>query len=580
MENRIYDKSWDFLFKADEAELKEIHNALQNNGIKDLLDLDKDNINPDTVIACLQNSVCKKQDKSINYKSFISTLCNHLELNLKMSDTGVDDIENTLMSYYLQEVLKHCPERYLNDIKAALNLINDDRESMAKEVAVKTKASTSFKKTLPFLATISTSTWLTIRSLAAFAPTVMSTMLGPMGLAVGALSAAFLGKSFTFSKKDKATKILPAVFVIIRIRREQSFEIQDSDSAINYVDYLIRSNTTSNNLTKVANDLYYNLNNPNQPNPILSKFEINKLSPFKDQINAHLTQYHKTNYIKSNTERIDLGNSTSFQLNKEDISSLNREQLEKLLEKTLKEVSSYKESIDSYKAILHGIRHNLSCDFQKALDPYRDYLDDKRHNKQSKITDDTIKSALSAGETIIESLKRAGDQEYNEAKTIDLVHELKTVFSNDCNFTILYSDTMPKQAMIDFDPLTLHTDVLNNIRKNLEKHAFGQYSDRITKKTDNLVLISITGNAENWTLTISNNGSAFLGKQKDCNKVFEYGKSYSNVPSTGTGMFFIKQAIKHYGGDIQFKILDNSIYKVQYLLTFKKHKNEIQSSLA
>lgn len=568
MENRIYDKSWDFLFKADEAELKEIHNALQNNGIKDLLDLDKDNINPDTVIACLQNSVCKKQDKSINYKSFISTLCNHLELNLKMSDTGVDDIENTLMSYYLQEVLKHCPERYLNDIKAALNLINDDRESMAKEVAAKAKTSSSFKKTLPFLATISTSTWLTIRSLAAFAPTVMSTMLGPMGLAVGALSTAFMGKSFIHSKKDKATRLLPAAFVIIRIRREQTFEIQDVNSAINYVEYLIKSNKTANNISDAANLIINTLNDPihTQTNE-LTKFETSKLLPYKQQIITYLlSQYFHFDLIPEINQTTSIYNTIHIK-NKHinNNLSIKNDDLYAKISSYESTIHSYEEQLNYYKELLHRIRHNLAPDFAQVLRPYKLYFDDADYS----FNEDDIKNALEAGKNVIETLNSIGKENDSKVCAVNLYEEVHKVFSDNDTFTIHWGKNIPQNAYIAFNQ-SFRTDVLNNIRSNILVHAFGSYADNIVPKSNRIVFIDIIENNDYWVLNILNNGAEFPCSINPSD-VFKLGTNYGTHRSSGTGMHYIQSAINNFGGSVEFIPLQNSFYKVQYLIKLKKY---------
>ena len=143
------------------------------------------------------------------------------------------------------------------------------------------------------------------------------------------------------------------------------------------------------------------------------------------------------------------------------------------------------------------------------------------------------------------------------------------VFSDNDTFTIHWGKNIPQNAYIAFNQ-SFRTDVLNNIRSNILAHAFGSYADNIVPKSNRIVFIDIKENNGYWVLNILNNGAEFP-RSINPSDVFKLGTSYGTNRSSGTGMHYIQSAINNFGGSVEFIPLQNSFYKVQYLIKLKKY---------
>lgn len=254
---------------------------------------------------------------------------------------------------------------------------------------------------------------------------------------------------------------------------------------------------------------------------------------------------------------------------------------ERLTEEVLQRIDRLAESYDRlkksleeseeknriYDMMLHGIRHNLAPIFANAMRPYKDYI----AYPEDGFPVDDVQNAVRNGETVVSVLKKAGLSDHSAAEPVNLSQSVRDVFGQDCLFTVSYDEDFPENAVIMFDRDSLMAEVLNNVRTNIEDHAFGHYSEEVRPVSSRHVHISLSEKGGFWTLSVSNDGDPFPGGI-DPRKVFEYGTYYddSNSKERGTGMFFLERAVSHFGGKVEFLPIEANMYTVEYRITFKK----------
>ena len=130
---------------------------------------------------------------------------------------------------------------------------------------------------------------------------------------------------------------------------------------------------------------------------------------------------------------------------------------------------------------------------------------------------------------------------------------------------------MPNEAFGVFNKHSFETNVLNNIKGNLRKHAFGAFSEDMEQKANRRVQISMKELDGCWTIYIRNNGEPFPATA-NISEIWDYGRSFGRQASEegGTGMFYIKDTVEHFGGTVDFVPLFMGDFTVEYRITIKK----------
>ena len=161
-------------------------------------------------------------------------------------------------------------------------------------------------------------------------------------------------------------------------------------------------------------------------------------------------------------------------------------------------------------------------------------------------------------------------KQYLNNKDYNLLEVIQEVM-DDLNAVVIYSGSeycLDCSVKIDLNDFKDH--VLDNIRNNIELHAFGTKQFRNVPLYDRHVKIEIMEGEHYFMVKIFNNGTPFRG---DIKRVFEYGYKYGEQEHTGIGMYNIRKTMNDLGGDILFYSLpndDNSRYTTVYAIKIKK----------
>ena len=568
--------SWAFIVKADKKDLGEVKSSLKACGCKDI----PSPLSGEGIITYFSNFIRNNGD--VEYRKFLSDLEAILDpsINRSFSNITVESFEDNLMSFYLQEIIKKCPEKDLPDIKAALSLTNRERTTMIKEVSMKSRTSDAFRLALPAVLSSITLGSKAILSISAALSAGLGLYLGPLApLAIGAGVIANKVITSRSEAKRKAFSIIPAVFVLIKIRREYEATIDNANDAVRYVDYLLKCNTSSNGIQSAAIQARKDIEKKGEDDGVVLRVkDIHMLVPFEHEVMQYLSSYahvpntslantsfptKRNKYISGIEEYVDDTQSSGLE-----ISEIDR--LKQVISETSEENSVLKEKVKYYEEVLHGIRHNLSPDFAESLRPYRQYMYCVSNGLDTSFPVEDVPHALKIGEIIADILNEAGKVEYGSVETVDLVSEIDSIFSK-CDFNVIKEEPFPTEAVIKFNARDLHTMVMNNIRTNIDDHAFGSAYEKSRQATDKLVSMALFEDEEFWHLVIQNNGTPFPDNVNP-EEVFEYGKCFdtSSRGDRGTGFYYLSKAMSHFGGECGFVPQHDSAYTVKLILKFKK----------
>ena len=113
-------------------------------------------------------------------------------------------------------------------------------------------------------------------------------------------------------------------------------------------------------------------------------------------------------------------------------------------------------------------------------------------------------------------------------------------------------------------------NVLNNVKKNLREHAFGLFLSGQVSKDGLVVSMSVDDGGDYWILRINNNGMP-IPDRADLRRIWDFGQSFgSKSAGSGTGLFYLKEAVLHYGGKVDIVRNPEIGFSVGYVMEFKK----------
>ena len=583
----IKDNSWEFFENASGTDIYEASKALELSGIDGPSTL----YSPQAILDCIFIHRYGEA-KRVSYERFIQDLFYDLDISNGSGIDGLSEKEDAILLSILTRTVKSLDDDQLAQFREALGLTNTSRDAIVREMSAKAATSDQFRKILPVIScsmlglgtdlTLFTSLgvgYFTVsRILGAFVP-----LAGLFGVTIWS-AISLLGKH----NKRKAEKILPAVVVLIRIRRDYYTTFNSAKNAIDYVKALLQ--TSSSDLEKYAIAMLVSIlraDNTYEERNIGDLDRVEAMSGFHaddtvpDRKREVLKPYYKNvedylcSFIKGKGDHMkvieilfphDQFDGCDHEL-KQSVSTL--ETVEK--ETDREEVFSsprfveLEKRVGQLERILHGIRHNLAPDFANAMNPYREFMEDP----SVPITLEEAKQAERIGSRIVSVIMNAGREEYGKEEIIDLKEEFVAEFKGE-PYSVDFGD-IPQNARAVFNKIDFETKVLNNIKKNLCQHAFGGVSIDVVPLEDRLVRIRIDDENEYWLIRISNNGAEFP-PNVDTQKVWSFGCSFGNQAAEdgGTGMYYLREAVEHFGGSVAFNRLTDGDFTVEYLLKLKK----------
>lgn len=580
MENKQSDGSWDFLLNASGTDIYDVNNALSMSGIKDSVEY-----SPLMELDCILIHRYGKNDP-VGYGQFIDDICKDLSIKTESGEDSLVEKENSILLFILTKTIKSFNKEQLDEFRRASGLINTDKDALIREMTAKASYSETFSKILPFIT--SSVLGVGIGSLASLSAVglgffVVSRVIGAVLPVIGlGLTAGSILMGMGKQRGKNAQKILPVVTVLIRIRREYEYVFDSPKSAVDYLRSLIQSSDTENKsgfATAMlvaflrADDSFEQKEMLNRMEELsgfsasltISERKLEVLKPYYDQCVSYLTscvtdetiQKFITQYqIESTQHQIESLVSTIQ-------SSLPPEKTDETIvalssEDASRRIAELEARVLHYERILHGIRHNLAPDFANVSRPYKRFLD-----HDIAITRNQAEKAIERGERVVSLLKRAGKEEFGAPDVFNLSDVIKPYFEDEKYVVVLQE--IPPVAMVSINKLSFEIYVLNNIKNNIEQHAFGGISEEVMSYKDRKVRVCIVEEEPYWRLCVANNGERFP-ENASVERIWEYGVSYSSemTEDGGTGMFFIREAVEHFGGDVSFLRLNDGEYTVEY----------------
>ena len=582
----IIDSSWEFFENASGTDIIEAGKALELSGI----DGSNTSYSPQAILGRIFLHRYGEA-KCVGYERFIRDLYKDLDIPVESGKDGLSEKEDAILLSVLARTVKSLDENQLDQFKEAVGLTNTNQDAIIREMAAKAATSDQFRKILPviscsvlgleadltLLTSLGVGSFMVSRILGAFIP-----LVGIGGAIWSAIS--LLGKH----NKRKAEKMLPVVVVLIRIRRDYYTTFDSAKNAIDYVKAVLQ--TSSSDLEKYAVAMLVSIlraDNSFEESNIGDLDRVEAMSGFlaNDTVPNRklevLKPYYKNvegylcSFIKGKGDHMKVI-EILFPHGQFDVSDHKFKQNESARGAVEKETDTedvfssprfveLENRVGQLERILHGIRHNLAPDFANAMNPYREFMEDP----SIPITLEEAKQAERIGSRIVSVIMNAGKEEYGKEEIINLEEEFVAEFKGE-PYSVDFAG-IPKYARAVFNKIDFETKVLNNIKKNLCQHAFGGVSIDVVPLEDRLVKIRIDNEKDYWLIRISNNGAEFPSNV-DTQIVWSFGSSFGNQAAEdgGTGMYYLREAVEHFGGSVAFNRLTDGDFTVEYLLKLKK----------
>lgn len=143
-------------------------------------------------------------------------------------------------------------------------------------------------------------------------------------------------------------------------------------------------------------------------------------------------------------------------------------------------------------------------------------------------------------------MQHSQKREYNLLEVIQKVMD-------EINAVVEYPDAvhwLDSRIVTDVEDFQSH--VLQNIRNNIELHAFGTSQFRNIPFYERKVKVEFAETEKWYVVKIYNNGTPFKGDPK---RVFEYGYKFGEKECTGTGMYSMRKTMNELGGDVEFHVI-------------------------
>ena len=586
--NRSFFEDWQFFISCSGDDIHSVYSVMQSSNIA----LKDGSYKPEDALSSLFN-LRYGSEEMVSYTKYIADLCDDLAIKNTKGDATIFK-EDAILLHIILMSIKSFSDKELDEFKQRARLTNDSRDAIIRETAAKAGSSVEFRKMLPALASVALGVGVSTSSLAALGlgAAAISTIAFPfsaIGFAASATLRIFSQLRKTSRKKKSAEQVLPATAILIRIRREYLIDFHNAEEAVEFLRTTIRT-CEYNDKEQVAIALLLKFLEKDSEycspevletirlkagihiDNIITAQKIDSIVPYIRDVERFLCTFIQDNgdsllVLPALYPEAPKLKSLPNQSNNEEkeTDSPNSVNDAKGADKRIAELE-YR--IARIERILHGIRHNLAPDFANALNPYREFLEDPT----IPISIEEARNAEAIGSRIFLLLNKAGKEEYGSVESTNLVRILEHEFSGD-PYSVEYKD-LPREAIGEINKLSFETQVLNNIRKNICQHAFGAYSKDTVPVESRRVQISIEESGGFWTIIIRNNGEPFP-KNADIMEIWDYGRSFGRraLAEGGTGMFYIKDCVEHFGGEVDFIPITQGDFTVEYRIKIKKHTN-------
>lgn len=211
-------------------------------------------------------------------------------------------------------------------------------------------------------------------------------------------------------------------------------------------------------------------------------------------------------------------------------------------------VPDIKRIINEYKSLLDQPIFNDSPESDQTRMILQEVVDDC-----DKFCDELIMSAV-----LTENLS---SRENEIEEKINLVDSIERILNLGLpKVTVELSDHSEKNIFIKQDKENFERTVLQNIRTNIETHAFPNEESDTKSIFDKKVRIGFHTYENKFQVEIANNGKPL--RDEDLSQMFKPKKNH------GYGMYSAKQFMQSIGGDITMEPTPNDEYKVKIVLTF------------
>jgi len=221
----------------------------------------------------------------------------------------------------------------------------------------------------------------------------------------------------------------------------------------------------------------------------------------------------------------------------------------------------------------------LTTSYEKKIIEVSNYYKDCAKHKEyfSETTKggrayNAVQRAISIEDSVIKSLDKLRDKCTTEAINTDkynLICLIQESF-DDLKADLKYNN-LDLGYEVKLDKNVFITHVLNNIRENIQNHAFGIPPFTQMFIWEKIVLIDFKREGDKIIVSISNNGMPFLG---DENRIFEDGYYHGAKGHSGHGMSSARKYMRLLGGELDFHAdkTQNAEYPVTLILTIPAYE--------
>lgn len=569
---------WDFFIKkADGDKIFSLHQIMQANGIE----IVGAEFNPENLVDSLLKIRYPKSD-SICYEKFITDLVKDLNIKSSTQNADLKDKENLILLHILSSFAKSLNPQELKIFKIHAGLMHNDKDSVIREMRTKIAISPQFQKRLPALISSVLGTTASAVSFP-FLWFAASVVLPLPAFATYrfirdlAISHRFMA---TIARKNSASKVLFPTAILIIIRRESYSSFSNSEEAINFLRFYFRISVNEDKermATTILTELlqsdseYTNIEAAQSVSQLIGLAEIipfriiESLQPFSKEVKNFLCSYLTDKGDRHNVLPVLFPNGFDSEGKKELKKYVSDNDVNTFSDKTKDQrIAELEKEVSELNDTLHRIRHNVAPALGNALHPYKEFLE-----TFYPITKEDAQKAYDRGCRAIAILYRDGGT-YGEPERLDLVIPLRKFFS-DKSYQVIFN--LPEHAFTYINSNDLSIVILQNIKNNILKHAFGPYDESIVSSNERIVCIDLSESSEYWILKIKNNGEP-LAENIDIKNIWKDGVTFGKPASSGKGLFYLKKCIEYFGGVADCERL-NGDYSFQYIIKFKKADDEV-----
>lgn len=228
------------------------------------------------------------------------------------------------------------------------------------------------------------------------------------------------------------------------------------------------------------------------------------------------------------------------------------------------QITEYEKKEQFWEIAAHSFRHLGMAEPCIAITNALDYLKLKGNDFDQRIFE--IEDAVKEMGAYIDSFGKL--RKFGKASLGALALE---VFGDSINgVPVKFNSYCEGEDLVLLEKYLFKQYVLENIKKNIQRHAFPEGNDIVSPRVD----ITIKENKNEIILAIGNNGERFEGNDQDA--VFERNRTFGDTGNTGEGLYHAKWYMETFHpepqGEIHFYSFPSEENKVVIEIKFTKSK--------